>query len=233
MQTSDYLEQLQQDKSDLVDNLTTMGIEDLTGDETFTELVPEVLNISGVNLPTSFEEFTEFIKLSFIIKKYDVYTNDSVNLYAPADNKKYYIIGKKSNGKYRIAWTGFPFVIVSNSFSFHSFDIDKLYPNFNYIVENFTDANRKDTFYYSTTEFDTAEEAVQALMIQNNDIAYATYSGNSLQGVPDTQYLVPYTNMIIFDKRTRYDLTSFDGLTTLGRRISKNETILLRNTNSN
>lgn len=43
--TSDYLEQLQQDKQDLVDNLTEMGIEDLTGEETFTELVPEVLNI--------------------------------------------------------------------------------------------------------------------------------------------------------------------------------------------
>lgn len=45
MTTSDYLEQLQQDKSDLVDNLTTKGITGLTGDETFTELVPEVLNI--------------------------------------------------------------------------------------------------------------------------------------------------------------------------------------------
>lgn len=47
MQTSDYLEQLVQDKSDLVDNLTTQGIADLTGDETFTELVPKVLDISG------------------------------------------------------------------------------------------------------------------------------------------------------------------------------------------
>lgn len=47
MTTSDYLTQLQQDKADLVDNLTTQGITGLTGDETFTELVPEVLNISG------------------------------------------------------------------------------------------------------------------------------------------------------------------------------------------
>ena len=45
MTTADYLEQLQQDKDDLVDNLTTKGITGLTGDETFTELVPEVLNI--------------------------------------------------------------------------------------------------------------------------------------------------------------------------------------------
>lgn len=43
----DYLTQLESDKDDLVTNLTTQGITGLTGDETFTELVPEVLNISG------------------------------------------------------------------------------------------------------------------------------------------------------------------------------------------
>lgn len=57
MTTSDYLEQLQQDKQDLVDNLTTKGITGLTGDETFTELVPEVLNIhSGGGSYDDFEE---------------------------------------------------------------------------------------------------------------------------------------------------------------------------------
>lgn len=43
--TSDYLNQLRTDKQDLVDNLTEQGIEGLTGDETFTELVPKVLDI--------------------------------------------------------------------------------------------------------------------------------------------------------------------------------------------
>lgn len=56
MTTSDYLEQLQQDKSDLVDNLTTKGITGLTGDETFTELVPEVLNI-----PAGSIEITDYV----------------------------------------------------------------------------------------------------------------------------------------------------------------------------
>lgn len=45
MTTADYLEQLEQDREDLVDNLETKGITGLSGDETFTELVPEVLNI--------------------------------------------------------------------------------------------------------------------------------------------------------------------------------------------
>jgi len=45
--TADYLNQLAQDREDLVDNLEAKGITGLSGDETFTELVPEVLNISG------------------------------------------------------------------------------------------------------------------------------------------------------------------------------------------
>lgn len=44
---SEQLTQLISDRDDLVDNLTTKGISGLTGDETFTELVPEVLNIPG------------------------------------------------------------------------------------------------------------------------------------------------------------------------------------------
>ena len=47
MTTVDYLNQLTQDRDDLVDNLEAKGITGLTGNETFTELVPEVLNISG------------------------------------------------------------------------------------------------------------------------------------------------------------------------------------------
>lgn len=49
MAISSYLNQLKKDKQDLVDNLTAKGIEGLTGDETFTELVPEVLNVQGLD----------------------------------------------------------------------------------------------------------------------------------------------------------------------------------------
>ena len=44
--TSDYLTQLQNDKASLVDNLTTKGVT-ASDDETFTELVPKVLDISS------------------------------------------------------------------------------------------------------------------------------------------------------------------------------------------
>lgn len=54
--TADYLNQLEQDREDLVDNLETQGITGLTGDETFTELVPEVLNIPSGGDPSEYFE---------------------------------------------------------------------------------------------------------------------------------------------------------------------------------
>lgn len=51
MTTEDYLNQLETDRQTLITNLTTKGITGLTGNETFTELVPKVLDIaSGANL---------------------------------------------------------------------------------------------------------------------------------------------------------------------------------------
>lgn len=44
--TSEYLQQLQTDKQNLVDNLVTKGVS-ATSDETFTELVPKVLDIQS------------------------------------------------------------------------------------------------------------------------------------------------------------------------------------------
>lgn len=54
----DYLNSLKNDKSKLKDNLEEKGITGLSGDETFTELVPEVLNIKQSDLG---EYFTDTI----------------------------------------------------------------------------------------------------------------------------------------------------------------------------
>lgn len=63
--TADYLTQLQQDREDLVDNLETKGISNLTGDETFTELVPKVLDIESgsARLPSAYQE-VEYIGIT-------------------------------------------------------------------------------------------------------------------------------------------------------------------------
>lgn len=62
MTTADYLNQLETDRQTLITNLETMGITGLTGDETFTELVPKVLEISaGADLG---DYFTKTIRYS-------------------------------------------------------------------------------------------------------------------------------------------------------------------------
>lgn len=68
---SEQLTQLISDRNDLVDNLTTKGISGLTGDETFTELVPEVLNIPAGGTPTSVE-----------MKDVNFYDYDGTRLYS-------------------------------------------------------------------------------------------------------------------------------------------------------
>lgn len=89
MTTADYLNQLEQDRQDLVDNLETKGITGLSGDETFTELVPEVLNIpSGSNLSDYFSSSVSLPSYSYssygvaklIIKKLPTFTFSSTNL---------------------------------------------------------------------------------------------------------------------------------------------------------
>ena len=54
----DYIDSLKQDKQKLVTNLTTKGISGLTGNETFTELAPMVLDIVTPNNQSKSETIT-------------------------------------------------------------------------------------------------------------------------------------------------------------------------------
>jgi len=85
MTTSDYLIQLQTDKSNLVTNLTTKGITGLTGDETFTELVPEVLNIpsgGSINIVNGiieqYKAETSTISANTFVEFVNKYTFDTI-----------------------------------------------------------------------------------------------------------------------------------------------------------
>lgn len=50
---NEYIDQLKSDRTSLVNNLETKGIQDLTGHETFTTLVPKVLDIQTDNTTTT------------------------------------------------------------------------------------------------------------------------------------------------------------------------------------
>lgn len=92
---SEQLTQLESDREDFVDNLEAKGITGLSGDETFTQLVPEVLNIpsGGGGSPIeyittiSITEDTSVVNIpvdpsqygTFIITADLVFTNSSGN----------------------------------------------------------------------------------------------------------------------------------------------------------
>lgn len=80
MTTADYLTQLQTDKSTLVSNLTSKGITGLTGNETFTELVPKVLDIqSGGNSSfTGHYDATGLASIGWDSTTIDFYQNNAV-----------------------------------------------------------------------------------------------------------------------------------------------------------
>ncbi len=118
--TSDYLTQLQQDREDLVDNLEAKGITGLTGDETFTELVPKVLDIEGgggggtSRLPAEYQEVeyiestgTQYINSGVLPNTFTTlvlsfaYTSNTTNtqLFGSREswNRKGFYVGTKSN----------------------------------------------------------------------------------------------------------------------------------------
>lgn len=88
MTTANYLEQLQQDKQDLVDNLETQGITGLTGDETFTELVPKVLDIQtgGGSEYTGHYDATGLAQLGWTSEDIQYYQDNAVLWNAEQDN---------------------------------------------------------------------------------------------------------------------------------------------------
>lgn len=83
---AEQLTQLESDREDLVDNLEAKGITGLSGDETFTELVPEVLNIPSpescyVSSYTQTSGYSNKTTVHKLIKKVQmVDTSNSTNL---------------------------------------------------------------------------------------------------------------------------------------------------------
>lgn len=131
MTTADYLNQLEQDRQDLVDNLETKGITGLTGDETFTELVPEVLNIQGGMEPSDIG----------IVPT----SNSSISQYWPSAVNKLYL---KSNPSSSVSFSGFlgdEIIFDDNFCNTGNYTID--FKNL-YYLKKITNLNIKNTSSY-------------------------------------------------------------------------------------
>ena len=213
MTTADYLNQLEQDRQDLVDNLETKGITGLSGDETFTELVPEVLNISGGGTtPTNFNElrleldtlstnFVNYINNSILNRT--AYTNESVVLYTPASTHTKYVIHKRSSGKYRVVWFNCAVVNQTNT---TNLQVNTFLGNSSYMLT--VDNNITSMFLaspgfatpfgdataYISDELDTPEDIINGM--RNNTLTYRTATNNNYGMVEDTPNILTYSNVL-------------------------------------
>ena len=242
------LTQLESDRQDLVDNLETKGITGLTGDETFTELVPEVLNISGgtpsitsytqlrnesINVMNSYSNY-----LKSVFNSYPTYTNNYVTLYTPDSDCTNYMIHKRSNGKYRVIWflndnnssiTSDTTVSYSRSTGgwFADFSLETLEyntTNFNPTPIIISTVTASSKAYYSN-ELNTIEDVIQNMQLQNGSLTYTRWtSGTGFGAVLDSPYLIPYSNTLVFD--LRYQVSSQGISPVLSQKISNNETVV-------
>ena len=246
----EQLTQLERDRQDLVDNLETKGITGLTGDETFTELVPEVLNISGgggglpatnsyyqlkSNLNSILGEYSDYLKSLF--SSYPVYTNNSVTLYTPDATCTNYFIQKRSSGKYRVIWfinsgnSEFTAIKNDTTFGYCSLYNQQYFPGFDENTLEYTSTNITPPPYpnptpitkmaYYSNELNTIEDVITNMQLQNGSLTYTQWtSGSDFGGVLDSTYLIPYSNTLV------YDLRNSTNEFVMSQRISKNETIV-------
>lgn len=166
---------------------------------------------------------------------YSAYSNEAVTLYSPYQYCDYYVIRKRSNGKYQIIWTYHDcWIRRNNSYFFTCYpqiqrwgsnpaspaslgNDTNLIENRTGFSQDYINCSFKTTgSYYYSQNFDTLELAVSA--IQSSSTTYTASSDTIMDFTADTGHIVPCTNAFVFEDSGDKPLIS-------DRIISKNETI--------
>ena len=172
------------------------------------------VNVSGGSSPTSIAEINENMLMyePFILNYLQnlvptqsraTYTNNSITLYTPNSNCKWYCIRKKTNDKYNIFWISTPMASIDS--------VGQYYPGF-IIVQTATyrtnngvvyNAGYPPCFRFSTSfgytgfnsqEFDSLQEAING--IQSSTTTYTQTSGSGFFGYNE----LFYSNTLFFTK---------------------------------
>jgi hypothetical protein len=189
----------------------------------------------GGSAPTTIAEYnqqiqdmtTNFFRYldTTLIAERTPYTNQSVNLYTPDIDCKFYVVRKRNN-VYSVVWTnniamfrdysnmycGSPIVYSTN----YAIPKDKLELE-NQPVLQFRQANNQHKGYFSNESFSTADAVVEAML--NNQLTYSQSSQNMYGVQADTPYMCPYSNMVLINSGKPYTYEQ-------SKIISHNETIV-------
>lgn len=218
--------------------ITENGTQNITFDEGYDGLnsVEVTTNIesSGVEPITSFiqcserminnmKEFLAYLKI--VPETYDVYTNEPVTLYSPATGYNNYVIRYRgsSGGKYCVIWFKDDVVSLqygdsSNFYSSYVMTRNLSSDNINSITtNNYVFLNTKSTVSYMYSSYASLSQCIEAMKSPTTSYTQSS-SGSGWGYVSDSSgYMLPVTNMPCFK----------DNELQKGRRISKNETIVV------
>lgn len=197
----------------------------------------ENLPSGGGTVPTTVKELNDEMMAvrdtfnDYILALPSTYEADSSNaltLYTPDTNCPYYFIHKKSNGYYRVVWTGYANMIITtnqvqrmywspnSSYDDSSSSITSASVNYVPYVKAMNGGNQ----YYTSEDFATLALAIEKF--KANQITYTASGAYNQAYTPDTTDMpIPYTNATFVDKRTN------DWIWKLvpSKRLSSNETI--------
>ena len=228
--TSQYLQSLQNDMQTLKTNVAEKGVE-VSDDDNFTTLSAKVADISGGgDEPTNITELNQSITnllddfddyVYSLPNNYNTNSNNAITLYTPNINYKYYIIQKRSSGKYRIDW--FNSARKLNTTGSTNISVLKIGANsvsinniVNYKNEYSTTQYFDGDFCYYSNEYNTINDCINAIQDAQT---YYNSANNYLGYEVDTPNVVPYTNTPIFNTNTNNFETNL-------AKISSNETIV-------
>lgn len=185
---------------------------------------PEFTSVKDLNdyIDSGLSEFQN--QMLALPSTYEADTSDEVVLYPPYSTYKYYIIQKKSNGKYRIDWFSTPCIYIEASqlyllgWGTQATTVSN-YEISNQILHSLPSRAQTNSFYYSS-DFDTIEDCIQAMKVSNILLYNSTNTGLSYLQY-DTTNPIPYSNAVIIDAR----VSGGDYPLFKSRKISSNETI--------
>lgn len=192
-------------------------------------VTPQSLNELATMWKDLVDAFNNYTKA--IPNSYSASTSESVALYTPSADYKYYIVQKRSSGKYRVVWFKTPCVTVNPNTTgiyeaiatagivseTYTGKFMSQYPTMSAIETN--QYFKNETAPYCSSEYDTPEECIQKM--KNNELTYSrVYVW--LGYAPDTPRIFPYTNMTI-SIGVSIPLQYFD---TSQMKISSNETFI-------
>lgn len=149
--------------------------------------IPTTIEEANAHITSAFNDYLNYINTTYLTNK-QADTSENITLYTPDSQCKFYVIRKK-DGKYNIVWLNTCFLINRGNLSgsFVKGTLSNDYMSANVIADKLevgaganvymSTSSTGQVGYYSSNNYDTIEDAINAM--KNNQTQYTTASSSS------------------------------------------------------